>query len=60
MDIFDLSLEGILAHRIDAILGLVEKFGGAMIYGLSYSSILRESRKRAIWKGKAATHLPKK
>ena len=40
------------AHGIEPILGLAEKLGGAMVYIPSVSSILRESRNRAIREGK--------
>ena len=39
------------AHGIEPILGLAEKLGGAMVYIPSVSSILRESRNRAIREG---------
>ena len=49
-----------MAHGIDPILGLSERFGGAMIYIPSMSSILRESRNRAIREGKVDSDLSKK
>ena len=48
------------AHGIDPILGLSERFGGAMIYIPSMSSILRESRNRAIRERKFNPTLSKK
>ena len=48
------------AHGIEPILGLSERFGGAMIYIPSMSSILRESRNRAIREGKLSPTLSKK
>ena len=48
------------AHGIEPILGLAEKLGGAMVYIPSVSSILRESRNRAIREGKPAPHLSKR
>ena len=47
-------------HGIEPILGLTEKLGGAMVYIPSVSSILRESRNRAIREGKVDSHLSKK
>ena len=48
------------AHGIEPILGLAEKLGGAMVYIPSVSSILRESRNRAIREGKFNPTLSKK
>ena len=48
------------AHGIELILGLAEKLGGAMVYIPSVSSILRESRNRAIREGKLRPTLSKK
>ena len=47
------------AHGIEPILGLAEKLGGAMVYIPSVSSILRESRNRAIREGKLSPTLSK-
>ena len=47
-------------HGIDPILGLAKIFGRAMIYIPSMSSILRESRNRAIREGKLSLTLSKK
>ena len=48
------------AHGIELILGLAEKLRGAMVYIPSVSSILRESRNRAIREGKFNPTLSKK
>ena len=48
------------AHGIEPILGLTEVLGGAMVYIPSVSSILRESRNRAIREGKLGPSLSKK
>ena len=38
-------------HGIDPILGLAEIFGGAVVYIPSMSSIIRETRNRAVQEG---------
>ena len=48
------------AHGIEPILGLAEKLGGAMVYIPSVSSILRESRNRAIREGALSPTLSKR
>ena len=48
------------AHGIEPILGLAEVLGGAVVYIPSVSSILRESRSRAIRGKKLVSPLPKK
>ena len=48
------------AHGIDPILGLAEMLGGAMVYIPSVSSILRESRNRAIREGTISPTLSKR
>ena len=48
------------AHAIEPILGLAEKLGGAMVYIPSVSSILRESRNRAIREGALSPTLSKR
>ena len=47
-------------HGIDPILGLAEVFGGAVVYIPSVSSILRESRNRAIREGTISPTLSKR
>ena len=48
------------AHGIEPILGLADVLGGAVVYIPSVSSILRESRNRAIREGKINRSLSKK
>ena len=47
-------------HGIDPLLDLVEKFGGSAVYIPSKSSILKESRNRAIREGMISPALSKR
>jgi hypothetical protein len=49
-----------LKNGIESLLDLVERFGGSMIYVPSSSSILRESRNRAIREGTISSNLSKR
>ena len=48
------------AHGIEPIPGLAKMLGGAVVYIPTVSSILRESRNRAIREGKVDSYLSKK
>ena len=47
-------------HGIESILGLAKVLGGSAVYIPSMSSILRESRNRAIREGTISPHLSKR